>query len=341
MQHKTSEQTRPLIDFVVLWVDGNDPEWLAKKAEYSPAATSDASPGRYRDWDNLRYWFRAVAKYAPWVRRIHFVSDGQVPAWLNTENEKIHIVSHKDYIPQENLPLFNSNAIEIGLHRIPDLAEHFVYFNDDFFLCAPVAPDYYFHGGSPVDMAGLTRTAGTHTTFGAMMSNNYAVLNRHFDKKKVLRKGAGKWFRLSYGKTLLRTVRNLGRPTFDGIVIPHLSVAYRKSDFERVWASEGKLLAETQQHRFREPSDLTHFLFRFYRLCQGDFYPRRARGRYFSVTSGKAAKEAADAICRRAYPEICINDCCEDETDFLAAKEAVCVAFAKTLPENCEFEKTV
>ena len=63
------------IDFVVLWVDGNDKEWLNQKRAYLPGCAGNADLGvnRYRDWDNMQYWFRAVEKYAPWVRKIHFV----------------------------------------------------------------------------------------------------------------------------------------------------------------------------------------------------------------------------------------------------------------------------
>lgn len=39
------------IDFVVLWVDGNDPEWRAEKAKYQGAVTDDSnSVNRFRDW---------------------------------------------------------------------------------------------------------------------------------------------------------------------------------------------------------------------------------------------------------------------------------------------------
>ena len=63
------------IDFVVLWVNGNDEEWQKKKALFSPDQKSDIGINRYREWDNLKYWFRAVEKYAPWVRKVHFVTD--------------------------------------------------------------------------------------------------------------------------------------------------------------------------------------------------------------------------------------------------------------------------
>src|SRR5699024_11566777 len=89
---------------------------------------------RFIDWDNLQYWFRGVEKYAPWVNKVHFVTWGHVPNWLKVDHPKINVVKHVDFLKEENLPTFNSRAIEINLHRIEGLAEQFVYFNDDMFL---------------------------------------------------------------------------------------------------------------------------------------------------------------------------------------------------------------
>ena len=99
------------IDFVITWVDGNDPEWQReKKARLGhmgiPASVDDRKE-RYRDWDNLQYWFRGVEKYAPWVRKIHFVTWGHLPKWLNTEHPKLNIVRHEDFIPEKFRPTFN------------------------------------------------------------------------------------------------------------------------------------------------------------------------------------------------------------------------------------------
>ena len=87
------------IDFVIPWVDGNDPEWIKEKNAFSNVITEndDVRDIRFRDWETLKYWFRGVEEYAPWVNRIHFVTWGHVPKWLNTEHPKIHIVNHRDY----------------------------------------------------------------------------------------------------------------------------------------------------------------------------------------------------------------------------------------------------
>ena len=63
------------IDFVITWVDGSSLEWQKEKAKYdkNPLTLANSSL-RYRDWDQLKYWFRGVEKYAPWVNKIYFVT---------------------------------------------------------------------------------------------------------------------------------------------------------------------------------------------------------------------------------------------------------------------------
>lgn len=202
---------------------------------------------------------------APWVHTIHFVTDGQIPVWMNTDNPHLHFVNHNDYIDRQLLPLFNSNAIEIGLHRIPNLSEKFGYFNDDMFLTKNVSPSYFFANELPVDMAGITRRciADESNMFACIMHNYYEVLNRHFSKKQVIMSNFAKWFNPIYGKTFFRTLINALRENFDGLVIPHLSVPYLKSDWEQVWRLESEALSETMSQRFREKSDLSHFCFDF------------------------------------------------------------------------------
>ncbi len=138
------------IDFVLPWVDGSDKDWLALKYKYLESANSISNnpeanaDNRYRDYGLLRYWFRAVERFAPWVNRVFFVTCGQKPDWLDESHPKLRLVNHKDYIPTDYLPTFQSNTIELNLHRIPDLSEQFVLFNDDTFLLRPVKPEFFF-----------------------------------------------------------------------------------------------------------------------------------------------------------------------------------------------------
>jgi hypothetical protein len=134
------------IDLVYLWVNGNDPQWIAKRnaciGEASNAETN--CKGRYADNEELRYSLRSIEMYAPWIRRIFIVTDHQVPQWLDTSHPKVRIVDHTEILPAESLPCFNSRIIEHHLYRIPGLAEHFLYANDDMYINQPVTPDTFF-----------------------------------------------------------------------------------------------------------------------------------------------------------------------------------------------------
>ncbi|MBQ1770769.1 MAG: hypothetical protein II000_02330 [Clostridia bacterium] len=102
---------------------------------------------RFRDNKELMYSLRSVEKYAPWIRNIFIVSNSSMPAWLNTDHPKLHIISHETIMPADSLPCFNSYVIESYLHRIPGLSEIFLYANDDMFFGNHVSPDFFIKHG--------------------------------------------------------------------------------------------------------------------------------------------------------------------------------------------------
>ena len=174
---------RDEIDFVITWVDGSDPQWRKEKKYYEDLEhinfqKDDANTEcRYRNDGLLKYWFRGVEKFAPWVNQIHFVTCGQKPEWLNTAHPKLHLVNHKDYIPPQYLPTFCSNVIELNLHRIESLSEKFVIFNDDIFLLQPLEPIFYFRNGLPVLDTDLTHsTLVGYNNWSRVLFNNYCIV---------------------------------------------------------------------------------------------------------------------------------------------------------------------
>lgn len=135
------------IDLVYLWVDGNDPKWQAKHNAVIGKTVEKSSvncEGRYANHDELMYSLRSVEMYAPWIRKIFIVTDNQVPLWLDTSNPKVRIIDHKEIMPEKCLPCFNSSVIEHFICRIPGLAEHFLYANDDMYLNRKVIPETFF-----------------------------------------------------------------------------------------------------------------------------------------------------------------------------------------------------
>ena len=103
------------IDFVVTWGSNDDPEWRKQREYYSAKAgrTVDNSVYRYREWDMLHYLFRGIDKYASWVNKIYFVTYGHLPKWLNTDNSKLVIVKHEEFIPAEYLPYYKYFLIPV------------------------------------------------------------------------------------------------------------------------------------------------------------------------------------------------------------------------------------
>ena len=75
---------------------------------------------------------------------------------MNTVNLKLKIVKHSEFILKEYLPTFNSNVIEFYFHKIKELSEKFVYFNDDMFLLNNVKQNRFFINGLPCDIGGMT-----------------------------------------------------------------------------------------------------------------------------------------------------------------------------------------
>ncbi len=134
------------IDLVYLWVDGNNPEWLAKRAAFLDGNTDNSltNSRSYLNNDELKYSLRSVERYAPWIRNIFILSDNQKPKWLDVSNPKIKIIDQNDILPNKSLPCFNSNVLEHFLYKIPNLSEHFLLSNDDMFLNRTVLPNTFF-----------------------------------------------------------------------------------------------------------------------------------------------------------------------------------------------------
>lgn len=298
------------IDIVVTWVDMNDPEWQQDFAKYSGEKkhiANGVSEARFRDNGFLKYWFRGVEKFAPWVRKIHFVTSGQKPEWLDETNPKLHLVNHSDYIPEQYLPTFNSVVIERYIHKIPGLAEHFVYFNDDFYIIGPIGPERFFHKGLPCDIATFLYNPSWSQWYRTL-KNNIRIINRHFDKKEVLGRDHDKWFHESYGSRRLWNYLLKPYGKFITLRTPHNAQPYLKSTFDEVWAAAGKELAETSVNRFRAMDDYTPELFRTWQICRGNFEPYNTYQDTKMFPLVIKSTQAIKAICNQSYSLICLND---------------------------------
>lgn len=327
------------IDFVITWVDGNDPEWQKEKFSYLPDSGNDVSISRYRDWETLRYWFRGVDKFAPWVNKIFFVTWGHIPEWLDTNNPKLRVIKHNDFIPNEYLPTFNSNVIEYYFHNIKELSEHFVYFNDDFFIIDHVTPQLFFRHGLPCDVGGLS--INLHSgLFGSQVMTARTIINNHFNKREVLSKHFHKWFNLSCLKASLLNIplSLFRRDEFLGFVNPHIAQGYLKSSWDEVWNTCREDLIRTSKNKFRSYGDVCFWLIRYWQLVTGKFTPHNLYndGSYFLVTDDNF-EVVLDFIRNQKKKLFCLNDS-EQISNFEEAKARLLNAFNDVLPEKCSFE---
>lgn len=329
------------IDFVVLWVDGSDPKWLSERKKYCPSNKNNGcNLNRYRDWGLMKYWFRGVENFAPWVNRIFLVTNGQKPEWLNLQHPKLRFVCHQEYIPEKYLPTFNSNVIELWLHRIPDLSEKFVLFNDDMFLTSPVAPYDFFREGLPCEAAlmDLITSPGPEDCLPYMLANNFSLINKYYDKKTVLKQNKKKFFYIGYRTDIIRNFLLCPFQYFSCFRDTHLPSSYLKSTFETLWRKEGEMLEACSEHKFRSKEDLTHWLMKAWQICEGKFVPRPKNwGHHYELWEDPVEKICYE-IERQKYCAVCINDSKED-IEFESIRYQLIESFEHILSEKSKFER--
>ena len=241
------------IDLVYLWVDGNDPEWRKRHDEAAGIIRENSAEdceGRYVDNQELRYSLRSIAKYAPWIRKIFIVTDNQVPHWLDTSNPRIQIIDHKEILPRESLPTFNSCMIEHALYKIPGLSEHFLYANDDMFLNRDATPsDFFTPEGLPIIR--LIRRPMRKLTLW---------LKEHILHDKI-----------SYYNSSIQTAASLIKRDFGRYIghKPHHNIdAYHRGFYEETFVHFKDELMPTMANRLRKENDIQRVIYSYYPMVE-------------------------------------------------------------------------
>lgn len=277
------------IDVVYTWVDGNDPGW---RQDHDNAVARQAGPllhtsnddGRFSSHDELRYSLRALEYFAPWVRRIHLVTSGQAPGWLDRSSDRVHVVSHAEIFAEPaHLPTFNSHAIEAQLHRVPGLAEHFIYMNDDVFLGQPSSPaDFFTPAGQTrffLSDKALRQNTDAPLPVDIAATNNRAIIEGQF--------GATVWQKFKHS--------------------PHPQL---RSTLERIEREHPAAVRGTAAATFRSATDLSipSSLAHYYGLALGTAVPSDIGYAYVDLANRDAHTRLLRLI-RRGLPQtFCINE---------------------------------
>lgn len=292
------------MDIVITYVDGNDPVWQKDYEKYTavPAMTK-----RYRDWGTLRYLLRGIETRMPFIKNVFLVvsHESQVPAWA--DRDKLKIVLHKDIIPEEHLPTFNSTTIEMFLHRIQGLDERYIYFNDDMFPVGDCDENLFYRDGKAV--MGFSRHI--------LVSGQYKKHCRNSDR--LARQAAG-----------LKPSPIFVRPQ-------HICSPMLKSRCEEAYEkTRPQIMASLS--RLRTDDNLNQYLFLDYMLHRGDVIESRIPKKHFSL-----AAAGAESICkflRKPTKALCcINDVHLSENLFCSTRDALLSAFGEIFPEKSRFEK--
>ena len=310
-----------MIDIVVPYVNPNDPQWVTLHNKYSNCK-GDNSKQRTRDLDIFKYFFRGVSENCPFVRKVHLIvqSQSQIPSWLNTRNDKLHIVYHNDYIPEEFLPTFNTFIIEGMLHRIPNLAENFVYCNDDFFFTNPCDETDFFQNDLPVDNNRLTK---------------YLTCNPEHDR---LYKGTP----FCFFQHVLQSNQRIEKAITGKCPIYynfHVALPFKKSLIKEVWDKHGTLLSNAlKDSKFRREHNFNAWLFRYIQLDKGLYVNSDIVKTDFSYKElgHNSMKDIMDDILDKKF--VCLNDMVSDQNEATIKMQINMILNAK-FPDKCEFEQ--
>ncbi|MFF0788882.1 stealth conserved region 3 domain-containing protein [Streptomyces spiralis] len=315
------------IDAVYTWVDGADVSWLerknavlaAKGIETEDAATSAA---RFRNRDELRYSFRSLDMYAPWIRNIYVVTDRQVPQWLDTSHPRVRVVDHTEIFGNEGaLPTYNSHAIESRLHHIDGLAEHFLYFNDDVFAARPILPSLFFLGNGQ---------ARHFMSSNAIPMSPISTLDEF---SRMAAKNNRELVSAMFGRTLVNSFIHAPHPL-------RRSVMY---DLEKYFPDA---LRNTAHNQLRDSSDVSvasslHHYFGYY---TGRSVPGGISSGFVNVGLSEQVQKLNHLLAARSNDVFCLNDfhdgdISEDEQDatlaaFLPSYFPIASQFEAGSPRN-------
>lgn len=292
------------MDIVITFVDGLDPVWQKDYEHYTDQPVLEK---RFRDWGTLRYLFRGIEINMPFIRKVHLVvsHESQVPEWI--DSDEVHIVCHEDIIPAKFLPTFNSTTIEMFLHRIYDLDEEFLYFNDDMYPMDSCRPIDFFRDGKGV--------IGMEWHWWASNMYKEQCRNSYF---------------LACHALGLRTKLGFARPQ-------HICSPMLRSDCEKIYGLVEHEI-ESSITRVRSIKNLNQYLFLDYMYLQGKIINERLSKKHFSL-GVVSPRRLNSFIINPTRKLVCINDVQLSENRYEELRCCLISAFETRFPNKSRFEK--
>lgn len=319
------------IDIVIPWVNPDDDIWFNKFKNACAKYKGDKDPQRIRDFGLFKYWWRGIAENAPWVRKIHLLLDSetQIPTWLNIANDKICIHYHKDFIDNEYLPTFNSNIFFAFCYKLPDLAEKFIYLNDDMYIMNECTQNDFFVNDKPVD------TSIKSLQINANPTDEY-FLNKCHVKYKPNQKF--NFFHQIVFNDIKLAEKYTGK--FNIYKNVHVGIISKKSEVKKIFTDLEKELKNYNKpnDKFRQSHNVNcDWLYRYIRLNLGNFAESKLADFAYIESHNDNYKEVFKLMETKKL--LCINDCLYKTDSFEFIKKYLNELFSIVFPNKSEFEK--
>lgn len=273
------------VDFVFPYVNPADNTWQ-KQFSYCKGTNFTVADVRYRDFSLLKYIFRSIEKYANWINRVVVLVAyrSQIPSFLK-ESGRLVFVEHKDFIPADYLPTFNSNTIEMFLPKVKILSEHFLYSNDDLIFVNNTVREDFFLDKRRIAQAYTFRKKADPKNFQASVKRTWDLVESFYGKKPNF--GCEYEFLKQH----------------HGCAAPRLL-----SDCKDCYNYLEKDILKSLT-MFRElDRNINQYLYGYYSLFEGhvDLAPYKLLGNY--VSGEDESKKIVDAINNSPSKMLCIND---------------------------------
>ncbi|MFI6655425.1 stealth family protein [Streptomyces sp. NPDC050523] len=317
---KGVDEVRFPVDVVYTWVDGDDPTMAAKRRAYQELSGDVIAPretgaSRYTSHDELRYALRSLDMYAGFVRHVYLVTDAQIPDWLDPDAQGLTVVDHRDILPAEALPVFNSHAIESRLHHIPGLSDHYLYFNDDVFINRPVRAEHFFHGNGIARIPLSPLKLGLGSPHPLEPAPNSAGKNA----REVISRFHGRYV------------------THKSLHTPHPQLLSVMREMEDLGIEE---LEHTAFSRFRSTSDVApaSTLHHHWAIATGRAVPAHYRFRYVQLGTPDMRRRLARLAAGEDVDFFCLNDVDTPPAARAAARSAIHSFLERKFPFPSRFE---
>ncbi len=303
----SADNVIPSVDLLITYVNGSDQNWIRNFIRTTKSHNPPAV--RYRSWGTLKYLLRGVEKYMPFIRNVVLIvsQPSQVPSWVNEEN--VRIVYHKDFIPEQFLPTFNSCTIESFFWNIPDLSDRVIYFNDDMFPINMLQESEFFTDDTP------------HIQFTEIEG---------YSQRNI--------FRTQCRSGIDLITKALKLPIFESgkIIRPyHISTAITKKTLDAV----GELCKDTIPNTIttlRAFKNVNQYIYAYYNYFTNNYISHTVNYKYLELTEQNISL-IQEEILNGAYEMICLNDS-DKLKNFSQIRYLLQTCFEKKYPIKSKYE---